>query len=54
METYYKLMRTDLAILYRCVRTASLTLKLAKAVARIYEVPISYNGRRYAEGKKIN
>ena len=30
------------------------TSKIAKAQARIYEVPISYSGRTYAEGKKIN
>ena len=28
--------------------------KVARAGARIYEVPISYAGRTYAEGKKIN
>ena len=30
-----------------------LTARLAQARARIYEVPISYSGRTYAEGKKI-
>jgi SAM-dependent methyltransferase len=30
-----------------------LTIKLAKRNARIYEVPISYHGRTYLEGKKI-
>jgi SAM-dependent methyltransferase len=30
-----------------------ITIKLAKRKARIYEVPISYNGRTYEEGKKI-
>jgi glycosyltransferase involved in cell wall biosynthesis len=30
-----------------------LTAKMAKKGARIYEVPISYSGRTYAEGKKI-
>jgi glycosyltransferase involved in cell wall biosynthesis len=29
------------------------TAKIAKASWRIYEVPISYHGRTYAEGKKI-
>ena len=29
------------------------TIKLAKLRARIYEVPITYHGRTYAEGKKI-
>jgi glycosyltransferase involved in cell wall biosynthesis len=28
-------------------------LEYAKAGARVYEVPISYSGRTYAEGKKI-
>ena len=31
-----------------------LTIKLAKRQARIFEVPISYSGRTYQEGKKIN
>jgi glycosyltransferase involved in cell wall biosynthesis len=31
-----------------------LTAKLAKQHCRIYEVPISYHGRTYEEGKKIN
>ncbi|HWR35545.1 MAG TPA: glycosyltransferase family 2 protein [Clostridia bacterium] len=31
-----------------------LTVKLAKVGARIYEVPIVYHGRTYAEGKKIS
>jgi hypothetical protein len=30
-----------------------LTARLAQAGARIYEVPITYSGRTYAEGKKI-
>jgi hypothetical protein len=30
-----------------------LTVKLARSAARIYEVPIVYYGRTYAEGKKI-
>ena len=31
-----------------------MTVKLAKLGIRIYEVPIVYHGRTYAEGKKIN
>ena len=31
-----------------------MTVKLAKLGARIYEVPIVYHGRTYAEGKKIS
>ena len=30
-----------------------MTCKVARLRARIYEVPISYHGRTYAEGKKI-
>jgi hypothetical protein len=29
------------------------TVKVAKLGCRIYEVPIAYHGRTYAEGKKI-
>jgi hypothetical protein len=31
-----------------------LTARLAHAHARVWEIPISYSGRTYAEGKKIN
>jgi glycosyltransferase involved in cell wall biosynthesis len=31
-----------------------MTVKLAKLGVRIYEVPITYHGRTYAEGKKIS
>jgi glycosyltransferase involved in cell wall biosynthesis len=58
METCYKVFRTDV------VRQISLksdrfgfepeiTAKIAKKRFRIYEMPISYSGRDYAEGKKI-
>lgn len=30
-----------------------ITAKLARMKTRVYEVPISYNGRTYEEGKKI-
>ena len=30
-----------------------ITMKLAKKRCRFYEVPISYHGRTYEEGKKI-
>jgi len=58
METCYKAVRGELA---RSLRLTSdrfgfepeLTARLAQARARIYEVPISYSGRTYAEGKKI-
>ena len=31
-----------------------ITAKVASLGVRIYEVPVSYSGRTYAEGKKIN
>ena len=31
----------------------ALTAKIAKAKLRIYELPISYYGRTYGDGKKI-
>ena len=58
METCYKLVRADL--LKRLPLTANrfgfeveITARLAQAGARIWELPISYSGRTYAEGKKI-
>jgi len=30
------------------------TAKMAKKGCRVFEVPISYNGRDYSEGKKIS
>ncbi|MGF1573525.1 MAG: glycosyltransferase [Sumerlaeia bacterium] len=58
METCYKLVRAD--ILKSLIIKSNgfdlepeLTAKLARWGARIYEVPISYKGRTYAEGKKI-
>jgi glycosyltransferase involved in cell wall biosynthesis len=59
METCYKAVRTGLLrsipILSRDFRMEpELTIKLAKREARIFEVPISYSGRTYQEGKKIN
>lgn len=58
METCYKLFRAE------CIKSIDLeedrfgfepevTAKLAQRGCRIYEVPISYRGRTYAEGKKI-
>jgi hypothetical protein len=58
METCYKMVRADL-LKQLPLRTdrfgiePELTARLAQAGARIYEVPISYHGRTYAEGKKI-
>jgi hypothetical protein len=60
METCYKAIRGDLARSLLPKLTADrfgfepeITARLARADARIFEVPISYAGRTYAEGKKI-
>ncbi len=58
METCYKAVRTALlqSIPLRSDDfriEPELTFKLVKRGARIYEVPISYSGRTYEEGKKI-
>ena len=59
METCYKMVRADLlkALPLRSNRFGiepEMTALLSQAGARIWEVPISYNGRTYAEGKKVN
>ncbi len=59
METCYKMVR---AKLLKSIPLQSstfdvepeLAIKLAKRGSRIFEVPISYSGRTYREGKKIN
>jgi glycosyltransferase involved in cell wall biosynthesis len=59
METCYKMVR---AKLLKSIPLQSstfdvepeLAIKLAKRGSRIFEVPISYSGRTYHEGKKIN
>ena len=58
METCYKAFRVQVAktIPFRSKRFGiepELTAKFAKRKLRIFEVPISYHGRTYAEGKKI-
>jgi glycosyltransferase involved in cell wall biosynthesis/phospholipid N-methyltransferase len=58
METCYKVFRTDLlkSIPIRSNRFGfepEVVMKSAKRKFRIYEVPISYHGRTYEEGKKI-
>jgi glycosyltransferase involved in cell wall biosynthesis len=58
METCYKVFSSDVL---RRLELASdrfgfepeVTAKVARLGCRIYEVPISYHGRTYAEGKKI-
>jgi len=62
METCYKAMRGDMArqVILPQLTTdrfgfePEVTARLAQAGARIFEVQISYSGRTYAEGKKIN
>ncbi len=59
METGYKLVRADLLkslplVSNRFGIEVELTARLAKAKARIWELPISYSGRTYEEGKKID
>ena len=58
METCYKVFRADVIrnIPLRSRRfefEPEVTAKILKRGYRIYEVPISYTGREYAEGKKI-
>ncbi len=58
METCYKVFRTDLlkSIPIRSDRFGfepEITMKVSKRKLRVYEVPISYHGRTYEEGKKI-
>jgi len=59
METCYKVFRREViqSITIRSNRFGfepEITAKVAKRGYRIYEVPISYYGRDYWEGKKIN
>ncbi len=58
LETCYKMVRADVLKQLRLHGNSftiepELTCRLAQWGARIYEVPISYSGRTYAEGKKI-
>src|SRR5579862_8851669 len=58
METCYKVFRREVIqnIHFRSDRFGfepECTAKVARGNWRIYEVPISYSGRTYAEGKKI-
>jgi len=58
METCYKVMRTEVLRSFN-VRSngfgiePELTAKIFKRHYRVYEVPITYDGRGYDEGKKI-
>jgi glycosyltransferase involved in cell wall biosynthesis len=58
METCFKAVRADVlkSLPLRSPRFGiepEITAKLFKRGARVYEVPITYEGRDYAEGKKI-
>ena len=58
METCYKVAKTNLlqSLSLQANRfdiEPELTIKLARTGARFFEVPISYNPREYAQGKKI-
>jgi len=58
METCYKMVRAGLLKSIPLESSTfdvepELTIKLAKRGSRIFEVPISYSGRTYNEGKKI-
>jgi glycosyltransferase involved in cell wall biosynthesis len=58
METCYKAFRADVIKNIQIEENRfgiepELTAKVAKLHLRIYEVPISYQGRTYADGKKI-
>ena len=59
LETCYKAFRADVIKNLdlredRFGFEPEVTAKLAKTRCRIYEVGISYNGRTYSEGKKVN
>lgn len=59
METCYKVFTRKVldSITLKCDRFGfepEFTSKIARKNFRIYEVPISYSGRDYSEGKKIN
>ena len=58
METGYKLFKKDVIKSIKIEEKSfgvepEITLKLAKKKYKFFEVPISYNGRSYEEGKKI-
>jgi glycosyltransferase involved in cell wall biosynthesis len=58
METCYKVMRTDVLRSFTLTSNGfgiepELTAKIFKRGYRVYEIPITYAGRGYDEGKKI-
>jgi glycosyltransferase involved in cell wall biosynthesis len=59
METCYKVFRKDILDRIEIKQNRfgfepEITAKIARLNCRIYEVPISYYGRTYEEGKKVN
>ncbi len=59
METGYKVFRRTVldSFILKCNRFGfepEFTSKIARHAFRVYEVPISYSGRGYEEGKKVN
>lgn len=58
MECCYKVFRKEVLAKFeveepRFGLEPEITIKVARLGCRIYEVPVSYSGRTYAEGKKI-
>ncbi len=59
METGYKIFKTEVLKKIKIESNRfgfepEITAKVARMGCRIYEIPISYSGRDYSEGKKIN
>lgn len=59
METGYKVLKKDILARIKLQEKRfgfepEITAKIAKLKCRVYEVGISYSGRTYKEGKKIN
>ena len=58
METCYKMFKREILMNFELTSNRfgfepEFTAKIAKANLRIYELPISYDGRTYKDGKKI-
>src|SRR5262249_49945130 len=58
METCYKVMRTEVVRSFKLESNGfgiepEMTAKIFKRGYRVYEIPITYDGRSYSEGKKI-
>jgi len=58
METCYKMFRREILMDFKLQSNRfgfepEFTAKIAKANLRVYELPISYDGRTYKDGKKI-